>query len=73
MEPQKKSGGLWIILAIIVLGGLVYMFVGSSKNQTAKDDYQNKVSNTASAENDLKALDTSSLENELGNIEKELK
>ncbi|MST04008.1 MAG: hypothetical protein EXS49_00350 [Candidatus Pacebacteria bacterium] len=73
MEPQKKSGGLWIILAVIVLGGLVYMFIGSSKNQTATDDSQNKVSNTASAENDLKALDTSSLENELGNIEKELK
>ncbi len=72
MEPQKKSGGLWIILGVIVLGGLVYLFVGSSKNQQQSNN-QDQVSNTASAESDLRALDTSSLENELNNIEKELK
>ena len=68
MEPQKKHTGLWIVLVIFILGVLVYMFMGTPKDESA----QNKVSNTASAENELNSLDTSSLEDELVNIEKEL-
>ena len=72
MEPQKKSGGLWIVLIIIIIGVLVYLFMGRSEDNAQTNNPQDQVSNTVSAEGELNSLDTTSLENELGDIEKEL-
>ena len=72
MEPQKKSGGLWIVLIIIIIGVLVYLFMGKSEDSAQTNNSQDQVSNTVSAEGELNSLDTTSLENELGDIEKEL-